>query len=532
MIRVMIVDDEPFIRQGLRILIPWEQYGYEVCDEAANGMEALELLQKKDFDLIVTDIKMPRMSGIEFIEYVNEHFKKKIHFIILSGFYEFEYAKMAIKYGVEDYILKPVQKDELISVLVNYKDKFDRNLKEHKNRTIADRIIFDNHMGHLLAGVQAEESIQYIRRFLLDDIEVRYINLRFDQSDEKYLALSNEDKIIFQNQLYSILTEILGINSYHAYKEPNRNESELAVGFIYTKKLADIEQLTEREYISTVYKRIREKVEFGIILYIGQKEKDIRTISNSYKSSKMICSFYSVSDCTDIIFYDDIKDSISTDEYPVDKEGMDKLIRVIEKNDKEMIKKHTLSLYSYFKNWLGEPEIIKINLNYLLFNLINLTRALDSNIDQEELHRIINKWGNDWVRVRSNIKYFQEFALEFSSYLSQLRQHTSTGMLKDIEREIIDNYMDNLSLKTLSEKHFMNTAYLGQIFKKHFGISFKDYLNNYRIERATELLIRTDDKIYLIANSVGFKNTDYFISKFVQQKGITPLQFRKQLIQR
>jgi two-component system response regulator YesN len=90
--------------------------------------------------------------------------------------------------------------------------------------------------------------------------------------------------------------------------------------------------------------------------------------------------------------------------------------------------------------------------------------------------------------------------------------------------------MDNLSLKTLSEKYFMNTAYLGQIFKKQFDISFKDYLNNYRIERATELLMRSDDKIYLIANLVGFKNTDYFISKFVQLKGITPLQFRKQLI--
>ena len=73
MIKVMIVDDEPFIRQGLRILIPWEQYGYKICDEAANGLEALELIKKDDFDLIITDIKMPKMGGIELIEYVNEH---------------------------------------------------------------------------------------------------------------------------------------------------------------------------------------------------------------------------------------------------------------------------------------------------------------------------------------------------------------------------------------------------------------------------------------------------------------------------
>jgi two-component system response regulator YesN len=92
--------------------------------------------------------------------------------------------------------------------------------------------------------------------------------------------------------------------------------------------------------------------------------------------------------------------------------------------------------------------------------------------------------------------------------------------------------MDNLSLKSLSEKYFINSAYLGQIFKKQYGISFKDYLNNYRIDRAAELLIRSDEKVYLVANAVGFNNTDYFISKFVQLKGITPLQYRKQLMAR
>ena len=90
--------------------------------------------------------------------------------------------------------------------------------------------------------------------------------------------------------------------------------------------------------------------------------------------------------------------------------------------------------------------------------------------------------------------------------------------------------MDNLSLKLLSEKYFINSAYLGQIFKKKYGISFKDYLNNYRIERATELLMKTDDKIYMIAESVGYHNLDYFMSKFVGMKGKTPLQYRKQFL--
>ena len=114
MIKILIVDDEPFIRQGLKILINWEEYGYEIVGEAANGIEAIKVLEEKEIDLIIADIKMPEMNGIELIEYVHDNILSEIKFIMLSGYYEFEYAKKAIKYNVTDYILKPIQKDELI----------------------------------------------------------------------------------------------------------------------------------------------------------------------------------------------------------------------------------------------------------------------------------------------------------------------------------------------------------------------------------------------------------------------------------
>ena len=103
MIKVMIVDDEPYIRQGLRILIDWEQYGFRITAEASNGHEAVDVLKNTDIDLVITDIKMPQMDGLELIEYTRKHISSNIRFIILSGFYEFEYAKKAIKYDVADY---------------------------------------------------------------------------------------------------------------------------------------------------------------------------------------------------------------------------------------------------------------------------------------------------------------------------------------------------------------------------------------------------------------------------------------------
>ena len=149
MIKVMIVDDEPYIRQGLKILINWEKYGYIVCEEASNGHEAMKILKEKEIDLVITDIKMPGMDGLELIEYTRKNISQEIPFIILSGFYEFEYAKKAIKYDVADYVLKPVQRDELVRVLEEYKEIYYRQIENYKKQEISDKIIFDRNLASL-----------------------------------------------------------------------------------------------------------------------------------------------------------------------------------------------------------------------------------------------------------------------------------------------------------------------------------------------------------------------------------------------
>lgn len=527
MIKVLIVDDEPYIRQGLQILINWELYGFEICGEASNGEEALEVMKKVDIDLIITDIKMPQMDGIELIGYTREHISKDIRFIIFSGYYEFEYAKKAIKYNVEDYILKPVQRDELIRVLEEYKRQYYRKMEEQKKQEQTEKIVFDNHMNHLISGIQDTEGYPYIKKFLTAYTQVRYIDLEYDRTDERYQMLSYEEKLKVQNLLYLALKDFLGEHCFHAYIEAVRNENDYAVGFIYAKKISDLANLSEEEYIDALYEAVKDKLSHNIILYIGQRVEDVSMISDSYKSAKIAHNFHLFSNKKNIAYYDEIQSNISADKYPVDKEEMDGLIRAIEENDRDLIQKQTDALYSHFKDWVTEPEIIKINLDYLLFNLINLARELNPDFDQEEVHKMISQGGYDQVAVRGSVKHFREFAYGFAEYLGQLRHHSFGGVLKEIEREITENYIDNLSLKSLGEKYYINSAYLGQIFKKQYGISFKDYLNNYRIDRAAELLIRSDEKIYLIASAVGFNNTDYFISKFVQLKGITPLQYRK-----
>ena len=110
-------------------------------------------------------------------------------------------------------------------------------------------------------------------------------------------------------------------------------------------------------------------------------------------------------------------------------------------------------------------------------------------------------------------------------------KNVSRGVLGNVEKEIKEHYADNLTLKGLSEKYYVNSAYLGQLFRKKYGQSFKDYLNNYRMDQAVDLLLHSDKKIIQVAEEVGYHDLDYFVNRFIQVKGCTPAKFRKQMQQ-
>ena len=123
--------------------------------------------------------------------------------------------------------------------------------------------------------------------------------------------------------------------------------------------------------------------------------------------------------------------------------------------------------------------------------------------------------------------HIKRFALGYADYLSQLRKNASRGVLAEVEKEIKQNFADNLTLRDLSKKYYVNPAYLGQMFKKKYNQSFKDYLCTVRINEAASMLLKSEDKIAMISERVGYKDVDYFIQKFIEQKGITPAKYRR-----
>lgn len=371
--KVLIVDDEPFITQGLTLLIDWEEEGYEIAACLENGKEALRYLEEHEVDLILTDIRMPECSGLDLMEQVKERELSDADFIIMSGYDDFGYAQKALRMGCVDYLLKPVDGTELIEIL--------RKISSSK-------------------------------------------------------------------------------------KEKEEDE----------KRRAKLEKA-----------------------YLGRN-----------MISRLIGTYDSTSGGTIIC-----------------NEVLDQLVSAIEVNDTDAIEKRVQEFYQEVKEKNIPEESVNFNISYLLFQLIRVASERDDEVNHEEIMNFISESSFEEGLVKGKSDYMVRFCREYAEYISQLRKRSAHSVLRDVEKEIKERYAENISLREMSQKFYINNAYLGQIFKKKYGVSFKDYLTDYRIKEAAKMLVNTDKKIISIAEDVGYKDSDYFVQKFIERMGCTPSKYRR-----
>lgn len=375
MMKVMLVDDEPFIMQGLEVLIDWNALGYEIVKMASNGGEAYEYLKSEQVDMVISDISMPVMTGLDLLKRIREEGLSDAYFVILSGYNDFKYAQQAIRYASMDYLLKPIDREELTDIL-----KRAARMRESE---------------HDETGMTA--VLRALRTF------------RSDQDIKTY-----GDEI---------------------------------------------------------------NVPQGRIMLL--------------------------------------------------KEQLDSLIAAVEQNDITEINRSVDVLYDETRDRGMSTDVFDLNLNYLLFRLIHLAIEQDESVDQEEVLSYISDNVYESGEIRGSRTHLKRFAISYAEYLVQLRKNVSRGILQEIEREIRANFADNLTLKDLSRKYYVNSSYLGQLFRKKYDQSFKDYLCSVRINEAASMLLKTDEKIPVIAEKVGYKDTDYFIQKFIELRGCTPAKYRR-----
>ncbi|HEX3021984.1 MAG TPA: response regulator [Lachnospiraceae bacterium] len=528
LLSILLVDDEPLIREGLTALIDWEAEGYYIAGEASNGRNAIQLLEKNDYDVIISDIKMPEMDGIEFITYLKEKKLSNARIVFLSGFYDFQYAKTAIQYNCCDYILKPIQKEELLTTIRRIADEYQMELGKQKDRTDFEKAYLDRNLLPIIWGKYDYVNVKNIQEKLYLSEEISYIHVELSLKDERFHALSEEKRREQQRKLNQYASLLMKKHANYIIFDAVKYAECYNIGVIYCTFFGNEKGMTKEEWVSWLVHELEERISYRIVASAGGNVNRIDDISDSYMEATMTRFFYfNKKDATIGNMFGKKECQVNSILDGYLKKEIDNLIHAIEVCDSNQIAEFSNNLYDSIVDKRADMKAVDLNLQYFIYQVMGLAYELEANINQDEIVQCI------WDAISLNGKEqgsrlkLKKFAQEFSDYLKQLRQKSTKGVINQVEAYIEVNYADEISLKSIGEKFFVNSAYLGQLFKKQYGCSFKEYLNNLRIRKAAELMLNTDKKVYEIAEDVGYKNLEYFINKFEGKYGATPKRFRK-----
>lgn len=527
MLNVLLVDDEPFILQGLSMLIDWEKEQFEITDMVSNAYDAMAVLEKKTINLVIADIKMPGMSGLELLEYTRKKYGNTIYFVMLSGYSEFEYVRTALKNECLDYILKPVRKDELLSVLKNVRELYAKDTEKMMNDLRMEKAYFIRNILPILYGKYDSGNLAYVRKILGEDTSMRYISVELDFGKAQVREMPDDEKRRLQKELYQKCMQLFPGHEYHCIYDISSSQEKYDVGILYYEKMTSVFDLPETTYLTNLQQRIRECVEFPIIFVIGSAVTQLENLKDSFRSVAVAHFFRQFELKKEK--NDSLQQSVCLPDKGIDKQKLDALVCAVEQNQTEEINKIIDENLFQSTQEKQDVRLLNMSVNYLLFQLIHLASEQDENVNQEEVLRYISANAFEQETMNGSTEGLKKLLRDYADYLVQLRGSQAKGVLAQIETDLKENFQENITLKDLSKKYYINAAYLGQIFRKQYGESFKDYLNRIRIEKAASLLLRTDKKIYEIAEEVGYKDIDYFINKFIALKSCTPAKFRKQV---
>ncbi|MEZ2716071.1 response regulator [Niallia circulans] len=522
MLKVLIVDDEPYIREGIKVMIDWGNYGFELCYEAGNGEDALQIIRDYEVDIVFTDIKMPVMDGLELIKQVKQSMDKEIRFVILSGYYEFKYAKKAIQYRVTDYLLKPIQEKELIDLLETINKRFIVLKRKEKEEEKKNKAINDYHLKNILYDKFTLKDIEFIKDRYGDFKNYTFINIDVVQETRQERVTTDEKKE-WRNKLYKVIEKMVQEENFLILYDIENTNMEYSVSLVWQCNRSEVYRAN---YIEKLQRRLISDVPFRVKIYIGNTVQKIEELTDSY-NKVVLGKEYEYFYCADkSIIYCDNTPVFSLERYHLSPKRINQYMDSISENNEQKITVIVKEIYDEFQRKCLHPQLIKNNLTLLIYQLTDLWNKNNKpNFSNDESSLFIHDQKNI-LSGKISMDEFLTYSLHFANYLYSIRNYSSKDILIKIESDIEERYMEKLSLRKLGDKYNINSVYLGQLFSKKYGVAFKDYLNEYRIEKACQLLEETDDRIYQIATNIGFQNPDYFIKKFLQVKHVTPRKYR------
>jgi two-component system, response regulator YesN len=514
--QLLIVDDEPLIREGLEKMISWETYGLEVVGLMTNGEEALNYLQNHTVDIIITDIKMPHMDGLTLMQRCME-LGYTIRFIILSGYADFDLVKRAVKMGVENYLVKPVDEEELNQTLLQLVENLNHESANLEKLREGTRILRDNIVWRWMTGNISADEMRERKEYLEFNLKKNYQVAVIHIKENKKASLDSRENLLLLGQHLEayISSQGYAIGLY-------------TINFIYLMfPLANINEMAIQKTLEHVASMIREQTCFSFLISVGNIQENPFFLYKSYHQAMVTMEnavFYSK---REILFYKDSKQDMSiyaesafnevmklennsdwTDNVGVF-QVIDNIMEILEQtegNKKEMVQSFAAIV------------VAKVFHSILLMN-----RSLESDIKQLE-ERLPEVY--DLVYIDDISSWMKDIVL-LAMKLSEREEEKYSLTIATIVNYLKQNYDREISLKTVADEFNMNSVYLGRLFKAETGSAFTDYINNMRVKKAKKLLAETEMTMKQVAEKVGYLNINYFFPVFKRNVGISPTEYRK-----
>jgi len=503
--KIVIVEDEIRIREGIAKLIKKLGADYEVLGEASDGEEGIALCLEKTPDLIITDIRMPKMDGIEMLSQLNEKGVKS-KAIVVSAYSEFEYARGAMKLGVTEYLLKPISLMDFSTALNNVRLQIqEEQLKKPKGIGTLEQTVNDLYFGSIEIN---DEINQYLKEsFSINPYEKVWIV-------NAYLGELYNDCDRYKRMLSSLIQE-KGIGECAVIEAPFR-QSLLFIVY----NCSSFQEL-ERWFQYRILQSDLAGIIFGCI-----EAENMLSMRKAYETLSQYMDWNVSFEKEILISYPKIKNiQTSICSYPMDAEAI--LRAALCSSDKAKVVKTFERFHSNFTDGkVYEPRVIKDCYVRFLWFAMELARDL-GNVDARKIERQEILKGIMAANSKQELKRLSDDILEIITRESEITDNINDLTVKRAKRIIHEYYSDGITLEEIASKLGITPEYLGTKFRMETGVTFSNYMRDYRISKAKELLLGTNLKLYEIADKVGYNDPKYFSRVFKDATGYLPVDYRK-----
>lgn len=533
MLKVFLVEDEVVIRDGLRDNISWEQYGFQLVGEAADGEMALPLIRKLKPDILITDIKMPFMDGLSLSKIVHEEFPKT-RIVIISGYDDFEYARQAIEVGVEQYLLKPITRLAIKKTLTELKEKIEQELEQndYQAQFQSDMHVYEQFarrrfMEKALAGELPVKEIFEEASRLSIDITAPCYNLLFFFLKEKTEGGDDERAEKFLRKQDEILYYFLRHPQYLLFRW-NVN----CYGVLVKGEASCIQERTENgvDHIRRLCEPEEEILEWYVA--VGNPVERLSQLSTCYRDVNHYLAYRFVVPELHVLNRESLEDELTTQgEHKIENVDSATMSQEI---IRDFLSKGTESeIHDFVASYLqGLRETLKSRMfrAYVVLNIRFTAIAYVESVggSQEEYMKRVGNYAQEMNLEPSEVpEYFEDMLRAAIAIREEESSNQNKKMLKGVLDYIDEHYAEeSLSLNRVANQVEVSPNYLSTVFSQTMKKTFVEYVTGKRMEKAKQLLKSTGLSNGEIALETGYKDSHYFSFVFKKTQGVSPREYR------